>query len=104
VKGRDVKWGKNLLLMGLNIGLVASSIVSFWIRHSVPGVLAIACGAVGGVTIYSRFKLWKTGTTKHFYELVKDDEEATKKMKYFDTMFWATAAFNSIIFLWYLAK
>jgi hypothetical protein len=89
--------------MGLNIGLVLSSIVSFWTRHSIPQILAIACGVIGGVTIYSRVKTWKTGTAKHFYDLVRDNEEATKKMRNFDYTFSALGAFNLIIFLWYLA-
>jgi hypothetical protein len=90
--------------MGLNIGLVASTIVSLWISYSVPGILAVSCGTVGGVTIFSRVKAWKTGTVKHLYDLVRDNEEATKKMKKFDTMFWATSAFNMGVFLWHLAN
>ena len=73
-----------MLLMGLNIGLVLSAIVSFWIRHSVPGILAIACGAVGGVTLYSRVKFWKTGMARQLYDLVGDNEKEMKKMRNFD--------------------
>lgn len=93
-----------MLLMGLNIGLVLSAIVSFGMRHSVPGVLAIACGTVGGVTLYSRVKLWKTGMAGQLYDLVGDNEKEMKKMRNFDYMFWGTGAFNTIVFLWHLAR
>ena len=93
-----------MLLMGLNIGLVLSSIVSFGIRHSIPQLLAITCGAIGGVTLYSRIKTWKTGTAKYFYNLVRDNEEATKKMRNFDYAFSALGVFNVLIFLWSLAR
>ena len=93
-----------MLLMGLNIGLVASSMVSLWISHSVPGILAIACGTVGGVTLYSRVKIWKTGRGKYFYDLVQDNEKAMKKLRNIDSMFWALSVFNSGVFLWYVAR
>jgi hypothetical protein len=91
-------------LLGLNIGLVASSMVSFWIRQSVPGILAFTCGIVGGVTIFSRYKVWKTGTAKHFYDLIRDNEKATKKLRNIDILFWVTSAYNMIVFLGYVAK
>ena len=90
--------------MGLNIGLVASSIVSLWIGHSIPGILAISCGSIGGVTLYSRVKIWKTGTAKQFYALARDNEEAMKKMIRIDSLFWATSVFNSGVFLWFVAR
>ncbi len=93
-----------MLLMGLNIGLVASSIVSLWISHSVPGILAISCGTVGGVTLYSRVKVWKTGRAKYFYDLVQDNEKEIKKLRNIDSMFWAASVFNSGVFLWYVAR
>lgn len=101
---KDTGRRKTLLLMGLNIGLVASSIVSFWITHSVPAILAISCGTVGGVTLYSRVKIWKTGTLRQFYDLVRDDEKAIKKIRNLDSMFWATALFNSGVFLWFMTR
>ena len=76
-----------MLLMGLNIGLVLSAIVSFWTRHSVPAILAISCGVVGSVTLYSRVKLWKTGMARQLYDLVGDDEKEMKKIRNFDYMF-----------------
>ena len=93
-----------MFLLGLNIGLVASSIVSFWISQSLPRVLAITCGIVGGVTLFSRYKAWKTGTVKHFYDLIRDDEEATKKLRNLDILFWVTSGYNMVLFLWYMAK
>lgn len=93
-----------MLLIGFNIGLVASSIVSLWIGHSIPGILAISCGSIGGVTLYSRVKIWKTGTAKQFYALARDNEEAMKKMIRIDSLFWATSVFNSGVFLWYAAR
>lgn len=93
-----------MLLVGLNIGLVLSSLVSFWIRQSVPGILAITCGTVGGVTLYSRVRLWKSGTAGHLYDLVGDNEKAAKNMRNFDYLFCGTGAFNTIVFLWYLAR
>ncbi len=89
-----------MLLMGLNIGLVASIVFSFWISQSIPGILAVSCGAIGGVTLYARVKAWRTGKAKLFYDLVQDNEEAMKKMRAFDAMFWVTGAFNSIVCLW----
>ena len=86
--------------MGLNIGLVASTVFSVWSSHSVPVMLAVSCGAVGGVTIYSRVRTWRTGEAKRFYDLIQDNEEATKKMRTIDAMFWATGAFNSVVCLW----
>lgn len=91
-----------MILLGVNFGLVASAIVSFWISHSVSGVLAYTCGAIGGVTLYSRVKIWKKGTAKQLYDLVRDNEKAAKKMRNIDFMFWATAAFNSLVCLGYL--
>ena len=93
-----------MLLMGLNIGLVVSTVFLAWSSQSVPGILAISCGAVGGVTLYSRVRAWKTGKVKHFYDLVRDNDEATKKMRIFDAMFWATGAFNSVVCLWFAFK
>ncbi len=90
--------------MGLNIGLIASAIVSFWITHSVPGILAISCGTIGGVTLYSRIKIWRTGTLRQLYDLVQYNEKAMKKLRNMDTMFWATAVFNSGVFLWYMTR
>jgi hypothetical protein len=92
-----------LFLLGLNISLVASSIVSFWIRQSVPGILAISCGIVGGVTLFSRYKIWKAGTAKYFYDLTQDNQEAQKKLRIIDTMFWAASGYNSVLFLGYVA-
>lgn len=92
-----------MILMGLNIGLVASTIVSLWIYHSVPGILAISCGAIGGVTLFSRVKIWRTGVINQFYDLVRDNEEALKKMRTMDSLFWGTSVFNSGVFLCYLA-
>ncbi len=37
-----------------------------------------------------------------FYDLVRDNEEATKKMKTFDAMFWATGGFNLVVCLSYV--
>jgi hypothetical protein len=91
-----------MLLMGLNIGLVASTVFSVWTSHSIPGILAISCGAIGGVTIYSRIKVWKTGKAKLFYDLVRDNQEAAKKMRTFDAMFWATGVFNLVVCLSYV--
>ena len=93
-----------MLLIGLNIGLVASSLVSLWISQGIPPSLAIACEAVGGVTIYSRFKTWKTGTLKYYFDLVRDNEKAAKQLKVFDSMFWATSVFNSMIFLYVFSR
>lgn len=93
-----------MLLMGLNIGLIASTVFFVWTSQSFPGMLAISCGAVGGVTIYSRVRAWRTGKTKFFYDLVQDNEEATKKMKTFDAMFWAAGAFNLVACLSYVLK
>ena len=70
--------------MGLNIGLVVSTVFSVWSSQSVPGILAVSCGAVGGVTLFARVKAWRTGKTRLLYDLVRDDEEATKKMRIFD--------------------
>jgi hypothetical protein len=92
-----------LLLLGINIGLVASTLVSFWIRQSVPGFLAISCGIVGGVTFFSRYKVWKTGTAKYFYDLTQDDPKAQKKLRIIDLMFWAAAGYNLVLFLGYVA-
>ncbi len=92
-----------MLLLGLNIGLVASSIVSFWIRQSVPGILALSCGIVGGVTLFSRYKAWKTGTAKYFYDLTLDNPKTQKKLRIIDGMFWAASGYNSILFLGYVA-
>jgi hypothetical protein len=91
-----------MLLMGLNIGLVVSTVFSVWTSQSVPGLLAISCGAVGGVTLYARVKAWRTGKARRFYDLVRDDEEATKKMKTFDVLFWATGVFNLVVCLSYV--
>ena len=93
-----------MILLGLNIGLVASSIVSFWIRQSIPGILAITCGIVGGVTLFSRYKVGKTGRAKHYYDLIRDSEAATKKLRNVDRLFWVTSAYNMILFLWYVVK
>ena len=92
-----------MFLLGLNIGLVVSSIVSFWIRQSVPGILAISCGIVGGVTLFSRYKVWKTGTAKYFYDLTQDNQEAQKKLRIIDMMFWTASGYNSVLFLCYSA-
>jgi hypothetical protein len=92
-----------LLLMGLNIGLVVSTVFSVWTSQSVPGMLAISCGAVGGVTIYSRVKAWKSGKVRLFYDLVRDDEKTAKKLKVFDSLFWATGVSNLLVCLWYVS-
>jgi hypothetical protein len=91
-----------LILLGLNIGLVASSMVSFWLYYSITGILAISCGIVGLVTIYSRYKIWKTGTVAQLYNLAQENEDLLKKMKMIDWMFWGTSGFNSVVFLGYL--
>jgi hypothetical protein len=93
-----------MLLMGLNIGLVVSTVFLFWTSQSVPGILAVSCGAVGGVTLFARVKAWRTGKTRRFYDLVRDDEKATKKMRTFDAMFWATGVFNLGVCLSYGIK
>ncbi len=93
-----------MLLMGLNIGLVAATVFSVLTAQSIPLILAISCGAIGGVTVYSRIKIWKTGKTKLFYDLVRDNEEAAKKMRTFDALFWATGVFNLIVCLAYALK
>ena len=93
-----------MLLMGLNIGLVVSTVFLVWTSQFVPGILAVSCGAVGGVTLYARVKAWRTGKVKLLYGLVRDNEEAAKKMKAFDAMFWATGAFNSVVCLWFVFK
>lgn len=93
-----------MILLGLNIGLVVSSIVSLWLYHSVTGFLAVSGGIVGGVTIYARFRLWKSGTIKDLYDLTLDHEGLLKKLKIFDTLFWAASVFNTVLFLWYLVK
>ncbi|RPH89028.1 MAG: hypothetical protein EHM75_02995 [Desulfobacteraceae bacterium] len=90
--------------MGLNIGLVAATVFSVLTAQSVPLILAISCGAIGGVTVYSRIKIWKTGKTKLLYDLVRDNEEAAKKMRAFDALFWATGVFNLIVCLAYALK
>lgn len=91
-----------MLLMGLNIGLVASTVFFIWTSQSVPGLLAISCGAVGGVTLYARVKAWRTGKARRFYDLVRDNEEAIKKIKTFDAMFWSTGVFNLVVCLSYV--
>jgi hypothetical protein len=91
-----------MLLMGLNIGLVVSTVFSVWTSQSVSGLLAISCGAVGGVTLYARVKVWRTGKAKRFYDLVRDDEEVTKKVRTFDVLFWATGVFNLVVCLSYV--
>ena len=91
-----------MLLMGLNIGLVLSTVFSVWTSQSVPGILAVSCGAIGGVTLYARVKVWRTDKARRFYDLVRDNEEAAKKMKTFDAMFWATGAFNLVVCLSYV--
>jgi hypothetical protein len=93
-----------MLLMGLNIGLVAATVFSVLTAQSIPLILAISCGAIGGVTVYSRIKIWKTGKTKLLYDLVRDNEEAAKKMRTFDALFWATGVFNLIVCLAYALK
>ena len=90
--------------MGLNIGLVAATLFSYWTSQTVPDILAISCGAIGGVTVYSRVKIWKTGKAKLFYDLVQDNEEAAKKMKTFDAMFWSIGVFNLVVCLSYVLK
>lgn len=90
--------------MGLNIGLVASTIFSVWSSQSVPGILAVFCGAIGGVTVYSRAKIWKTGKAKLFYHLVRENEIAAKKMRTFDVLFWGAGLFNLAVCLWYVFK
>ncbi len=93
-----------MLLMGLNIGLVAATIFSVLTNHSIPVALAVSCGAIGGVTVYSRIKIWKTGKVRRLYDLVRDYEEAAKKMRTFDAMFWATGVFNLLVCLAYVLK
>jgi hypothetical protein len=93
-----------MLFLILNFILVASSILSVWIIRDVSGVIAIPCGIVGGITIYSRYQAWKTGAAQHGYSLVRDNKYATKKMSNIEAQFWATGVFNSFIFLWYIFK
>ena len=88
--------------MGLNIGLVVSTVFSVWTSQSIPGILAVSCGAVGGVTIYSRIRIWRTGKVKLLYDLVRDNEVAAKKMKTFDALFWAAGVFNLVVCLSYV--
>jgi hypothetical protein len=90
--------------MGLNIGLVASTIFFVWAGQSVPGILAVSCGAIGGVTVYSRVKIGKTGKAEQFYALVRDNEAAAKKVRTFDVLFWATGVFNLVVCLLYVFK
>jgi hypothetical protein len=93
-----------LILLGLNIGLVVSSIFSFLLYHSVTGLLAVSGGIVGGITLFSRFKVWKSGTLKNLYDLARDSDDSLKKLRVFDTLFWAVSVFNTILFLWYLVR
>ena len=88
--------------MGLNIGLVAATVFLVWTSQSIPVSLAISCGAVGGVTIYSRIKVWRSGKARRLYELVQDNEDAMKKMKTFDVLFWGTGMFNLVVCLSYV--
>ena len=93
-----------MLLMGLNIGLVAATIFSVLTSHAIPLALAVSCGAIGGVTVYSRIKIWRNGKVRLLYHLVRDNEEAAKKMKTFDVLFWATGVFNLVVCLSYVLK
>jgi hypothetical protein len=88
-----------MLLMGLNIGLVAATIFSVLTSQSIPFVLAVSCGAIGGVTVYSRIRIWRAGKVKLFYDLVRDNEAAAKKMRTFDAGFWAIGVFNLVVCL-----
>jgi hypothetical protein len=90
-----------LVLMGLNIGLVASTIFFLWAIHSVPGILALSCGAIGGVTVYSRVKIWKSGVLRALYAVVENNEDAVKKLRAFDSLFWIVGISNSGVCLWY---
>jgi hypothetical protein len=83
---------------------VAATLFSYWTSQTVPDILAISCGAIGGVTVYSRVKIWKTGKAKLFYELVRDNDTAAKKMKTFDAMFWSIGVFNLVVCLSYVLK
>ena len=54
------------------------------------------------MTLYARVRAWRTGKVKRFYDLVQDNDNAMKKMRIFDAMFWATGAFNSVVCLWFV--
>lgn len=102
--GRGIKRSEALVLLGINIGLVASSILSLWISHSVSAVLAYTCGVIGGVTLYARVKIWKNGKIIQLYNLVRDNEKAAQKMRNTDFLFWASAGFNALVFIGFLLK
>jgi hypothetical protein len=93
-----------MLLMGLNIGLVAATIFSVLTSHSIPFALAVSCGAIGGVTVYSRIRIGKTGKVRLLYDQVRDNEEAAKKVRTFDALFWATGVLNLVVCLLYVLK
>ena len=102
--GFKFKRNKKMPLMLINLILVVSSILSVWIIRDVHGIIAIPCGIVGGLTIYSRVMAWKTGAAQHGYYLVSDSKYATKKMKNIEARFWGTGVFNLLVFLWYILK
>jgi hypothetical protein len=63
-----------MILMILNIILVVSSILSILYTNSVPGIVAIPCGIIGVITVYSRYLAWKTGAAQRGYHLVKNSK------------------------------
>lgn len=91
-----------MILMILNIILVVSSILSILNTNSVPSVLAIPCGIIGGITVYSRYLAWKTGAAQYGYYLVKNSEITTRKMRNRELLFLLIGIFNIFIFLCYI--